>query len=150
MAKNKPMSIKEAAKKARSKASGKVEIDTIKKVGLVKALGQKPSDKKYSRKAKVLGKADKIISATKAKQFYYGGPTMITKASVKKVDSDAYNVLAKRAKAAGLKGKDAKIAIDKAIKSVSTRMANERGRTATRAEGIARRETKKRRSTQLD
>ena len=75
---------------------------------------------------------------------------MITKVSVKKVDSDAYNVLAKRAKAAGLKGKDAKAAIDKAIKSVSTRMANERGRTATRAEGIARRETKKRRNTRLD
>jgi hypothetical protein len=40
MAKNKPMSTKEAAKKARSKASGKVEIDTIKKVGFIKNLGQ--------------------------------------------------------------------------------------------------------------
>jgi hypothetical protein len=38
MAKNKPMGTKEAAKKARSKASGKVEIDTIKKVGFVKSL----------------------------------------------------------------------------------------------------------------
>jgi hypothetical protein len=28
----------------------------------------------------------------------------VTKASVKRVDSDAYNLLAKRAKAAGLKG----------------------------------------------
>jgi hypothetical protein len=149
MAKNKPMSTKEAAKKARSKASGKVEIDTIKKVGFVKALGQRPSDKKYSRKAKVLGKAGKL-TATKTDRFYYAGPEMVTKASVKKVDSDAYNVLAKRAKAAGLKGKDAKAAINKSIKSVSTRMANERERTATRAEGISRRETKKRRSTRLD
>jgi hypothetical protein len=41
MAKNKPMSTKEAAKKARSKASGKVEIDTIKKVGFKKIVGQK-------------------------------------------------------------------------------------------------------------
>jgi hypothetical protein len=40
MAKNKPMGTKEAAKKTRSKASGKVEIDTIKKVGFIKNLGQ--------------------------------------------------------------------------------------------------------------
>ena len=86
MAKNKPMGTKEAAKKARSKASGKVEIDTIKKVGFVKSLLQKPSDKKYSRKAKVLDKADKLISATKTKQFYAGGPEMVTKASVNMVD----------------------------------------------------------------
>ena len=148
MAKNKPMGTKEAAKKTRSKASGKVEIDTIKKVGFVKSLGQKPSDKKYSRKAKVLGKAEKL-KPTKAKQFYYGGDAMVTKASVKTVDSDAYNLLAKRAKAAGLKGKSAEAAISKALKTVSTRMSNDRNRTANRAEAIARREAKKRKNTNL-
>ena len=149
MAKNKPMGTKEAAKKARSKASGKVEIDTIKKVGFIKNIGQKPSDKKYSRKAKVLDKADKLISATKTKQFYAGGPEMVTKASVKMVDSDAYNLLAKRAKAAGLKGKDAKIAISKSLNAISRQMETDRGRSATRAEGIAKREQKKRRNTDL-
>ena len=148
MAKNKPMGTKEAAKKARSKASGKVEIDTIKKVGFVKSLGQKPSDKKYSRKAKILGKAEKL-KPTKAKQFYYGGDAMVTKASVKTVDSDAYNLLAKRAKAAGLKGQDAKIAISKSLNAISRQMQTDRGRSATRAEGIAKREQKKRRNTDL-
>ena len=148
MAKNKPMGTKEAAKKTRSKASGKVEIDTIKKVGFVKNLGQKPSDKKYSRKAKILDKAEKL-KPTKAKQFYYGGDAMVTKASVKTVDSDAYNLLAKRAKAAGLKGKSAEAAISKALKTVSTRMSNDRNRTANRAEAIARREAKKRKNTNL-
>jgi hypothetical protein len=148
MAKNKPMGTKEAAKKTRSKASGKVEIDTIKKVGFIKNLGQKPSDKKYSRKAKILDKAEKL-KPTKAKQFYYGGDAMVTKASVKTVDSDAYNLLAKRAKAAGLKGKSAEAAISKALKTVSTRMSNDRNRTANRAEAIARREAKKRKNTNL-
>ena len=148
MAKNKPMGTKEAAKKARSKASGKVEIDTIKKVGFIKNLGQKPSDKKYSRKAKILDKAEKL-KPTKAKQFYYGGDAIVTKASVKTVDSDAYNILAKRAKAAGLKGQDAKIAISKSLNAISRQMETDRGRSATRAEGIAKREQKKRRNTDL-
>jgi hypothetical protein len=142
-------SLKKQAKKARSKASGKIEIDTIKKVGFVKSLGQRPSDKKYSRKAKVLSKADKLISATKTRQFYAGGPEMVTKATVKKVDSDAYNLLAKRAKAKGLKGKDARVAISKSLNAMSRQMETERNRTATRAEAIARREKKKRRNTNL-
>jgi hypothetical protein len=78
-----------------------------------------------------------------------GGPAMVTKASVKKVDSDAYNLLAKRAKAKGLKGKDANAAIGKAIKGVSNRMKNDRQRTASRGEAIVRRESKKRKNTDL-
>ena len=148
MAKNKPMGTKEAAKKARSKASGKVEIDTIKKVGFVKSLLQKPSDKKYSKKANVIDRASKL-KPTKYKQFYYGGDAMVTKASVKRVDSDAYNLLAKRAKAAGLKGRDANIAISKSLNAISRQMETDRGRSATRAEGIAKREQKKRRNTDL-
>jgi ElaB/YqjD/DUF883 family membrane-anchored ribosome-binding protein len=148
MAKKEEMSTAAKAKAARAKASGKVEIDTIKKQGIVERLGSRPSDKKYSRQANVLAKADKL-TPTKSKRFYMAGPEMVTKASVKKVDADAYNLLAKKAKAAGLKGKDAEAAIQKAIKAVSTRMTNDRQRTASRGEAIARREERKRRNTNL-
>jgi hypothetical protein len=138
----------EKTKAARASASGKITIDTIKKQGVVEGLGSKPSDKKYSRQATVLAKAGKL-TPTKAKDFYLGGPTMVTKASVKKVDADAYNLLAKKAKAAGLKGTDATAAINKALKAVSTRMTNDRQRTASRGEAIVRRESKKRKNTNL-
>ena len=136
------------AKAARASASGKISIDTIKDFGIVKAMSKKPSDKEYSEKAKSLSAAKKL-TPTKSKEFYYGGPAMVTKASVKKVDSDAYNLLAKRAKAAGLKGADATAAINKALKAVSTRMTNDRQRTASRGEAIVRRESKKRKNTDL-
>jgi hypothetical protein len=71
------------------------------------------------------------------------------KAIVKKVDSDAYDLLVKKAKAVGLKGMDADIAIDKALKNVSNRMKNDRQRTASRGEAIVRREERKRRNTNL-
>jgi hypothetical protein len=142
MAKNKPMSTKEAAKKAKDKAYGTKEVRIYKKTNLKDIVAAKAS---VNRRAKILDNSGKVISTR------YGGILGTTKlAKSKKTDVDAYNLLAKRAKAAGLKGKDAKVAISKAIKGVSTRMANERGRTATRAEGIARRETKKRRNTRLD
>ena len=148
MAKKEEMSTAAKAKAARAKASGKVTIDTIKKQGVVEGLGSIPSDKKYSRQAVVLAKAKKL-TPTKSKDFYYGGPTMVTKASVKKVDADAYYLLAKMAKAAGLKGADATAAIQKALKTVSTRMTNDRQRTASRGEAIVRRESKKRKNTDL-
>jgi ElaB/YqjD/DUF883 family membrane-anchored ribosome-binding protein len=148
MAKKEQMSTAAKAKSARAKASGKVEIDTIKKQGVAERLRSRPSDKKYSRQATVLAKADKL-TPTKAKKFYMAGPEMVTKASVKKVDADAYNLLAKKAKAAGLKGADATSAINKALKIVSTRMTNDRQRTASRGEAIVRRESKKRKNTDL-
>ena len=147
--KTKAPSVKKEAKKARSKASGTTEIDTIKKVGFIKSLGQRPSDKKYSRKALVLGSGAKVIAQTKHRRFYAGGPEMVTKVSVKKVDSDAYNTLARRAKAAGLKGKDAKAAIERSLGIVSTRMETERGRSARRAEAKARQNKSRRRNTPL-
>ena len=148
MAKKEEKSTAAKAKAARAKASGKVEIDTIKKQGVVERLKSRPSDKKYSRKANVLANAKKL-TPTKVEKFYVAGPNMVSKASAKKVDVDAYNLLAKRAKAAGLKGKDAEAAIQKAIKAVSTRMTNDRQRTASRGEFIARRERKKRQNTDL-
>ena len=146
MAKKEEKSTAEKAKAARAKASGKVEIKPIKKEGFFS--GKKPSEAKYTRKANVLANAKKL-TPTRAESLYAGGPKMVTKASVKKVDADAYNLLAKRAKAAGLKGKDADAAIQKAIKTVSTRMTNDRQRTASRGEAIARRESKKRKNTDL-
>ena len=148
MAKKEEKSTAAKAKAARAKASGKVEIDTIKKQGVVERLKSRPSDKKYSRKANVLANAKKL-TPTKVEKFYMAGPNMVSKASAKKVDVDAYNLLAKRAKAAGLKGKDAEAAIQKAIKAVSTRMTNDRQRTASRGEAIVRREERKRRNTNL-
>jgi len=148
MAKKKEMSTAEKAKAARAKASGKVEIKTIKDTGFVKGLTERPSDKKYSTQATVLAKAKKL-TPTKVENLYMEGPDMVTKASVKKVDADAYNLLAKRAKAAGLKGKEAEAAISKAIKAVSSRMTNDRQRTASRGEAIVRREAKKRSGTNL-
>ena len=136
------------AKEARAMASGKIEIGTIKKQGFIEKLGSRPSDKKYSQKTKSLSAAKKL-TPTESKNFYMAGPTMVTKASVKKVDSDAYNLLAKKAKAAGLKGADATAAINKALKAVSTRMTNDRQRTASRGEAIARRESNKRKNTNL-
>jgi hypothetical protein len=146
MAKKEEMSTAAKAKAARAKASGKVEIKPIKKEGLFS--GKKPSEARYTRKANVLANAKKL-TATKAEPLYMGGPNMVTKATAKKVDLDAYNLLAKKAKAAGLKGKDAEVAIQKALKAVSTRMTNDRQRTASRGEFIARRERKKRQNTDL-
>ena len=136
----------EKAKAARAKASGKVEIKTIKEEGFFS--NKKPSEAKYNRNANVLANAKKL-TATKVENLYSGGPNMVTKASVKKVDLDAYNLLAKKAKAAGLKGKDADAAIQKALKAVSIRMTNDRQRTASRGDAIVRRESKKRKNTNL-
>jgi hypothetical protein len=71
------------------------------------------------------------------------------KATVKKVDAAAYDMLSKLAKGKALKGAEAEAAIQKALKAVSSRMQNDRNRTASRAEFIARRESKKRGNTNL-
>ena len=143
MAKKEEMSTAAKAKAARAKASGTREIRVYKPQGIKEGLGIE--NLKVSRGAKVLSKANKVIS-TRGN----AGPLGITNvAKVKKVDSDAYNLLSKKAKAAGLKGKDAEAAINKALKAVSTRMTNDRQRTASRGEAIARREASKRRNTNL-
>jgi hypothetical protein len=49
------------------------------------------------------------------------GTIMVTKATAKKADLDAYNLLAKKAKAAGLKARMQK-SMPKALKAVSNRM----------------------------
>jgi hypothetical protein len=143
MAKKEKMTTAAKAKAARNKASGTREVRLYKPQGLKEGLGIE--DIKVSRGAKVLAKANKVISSRGN-----AGPLGIQNVvKVKKVDSDAYNVLSKRAKAAGLKGKEAEAAIQKAFKTVSTRMTNDRQRTASRGEAIVRREAKKRSSKNL-
>jgi hypothetical protein len=131
------------AKAARDKASGTREVRLYKPQSIKEGLGVE--DIKVSRAAKSLAKAGKVISARGNAGTL--GVTNVVK--VKKVDSDAYNLLAKKAKAAGLKGSDATAAINKALKAVSTRMTNDRQRTASRGEAIVRRESKKRKNTNL-
>lgn len=70
-------------------------------------------------------------------------------ANISKVDSDAYDILKKKAKAAGLTGQEATNAIEKALKVVSRRMKSDRSRTATRTSAIQKRESKKRSNTDL-
>jgi BRCT domain type II-containing protein len=146
VAANSPKGAKSTAQKAkaaRASASGTKEIRLYKEQGIKEGLGIK--DIKINRGAKVLAKANKVISSRDN-----AGPLGIKNVvKVKKVDSDAYNVLSKRAKAAGLKGAEAEAAINKAFKTVSTRMTNDRQRTASRGEAIVRRESKKRSNKNL-
>ena len=139
------MSLKKEAKAARVKASGTKKINVRKQKSIVE--GFTSEKQPVGRNARVLSKAGKVIKVT-AKQGM-GGGLYDEKAEVKRVDLDAYDILAKKAKAAGLKGKDAEVAISKAIKGVSSRMKNDRQRTASRGEFIARRERKKRQNTDL-
>jgi len=134
----------EKAKAARDMASGTKKINVRSYKNLADELSS--DTPRTNRNAKVLAKAGKVIKVT-AKQGVSG--PYAEKATVKKVDLDAYDLLAKRAKSAGLKGKEAESAISKALKAVSTRMTNDRQRTASRGEAIVRREAKKRRSTDL-
>ena len=131
------------AKEARAMASGTKEINIYKPGTLRDYLEN--TDKKVNRNVSVLAKAKKVIST----RGNAGSMGVKDVAKVKRVDIDAYDLLAKQAKAAGLKGKAAEIAISNAIKKVSTRMTNDRQRTASRGEAIVRREERKRRNTNL-
>ena len=147
VAANSPKGAKSTAQKtkaARAMASGTKKINVSKQRSVAEELSSKKMP--AGRNAQVLNKAGKIIKIT-AKQGLSG--PYAEKATVKKVDLDAYDLLAKRAKSAGLKGKEAESAISKALKAVSTRMTNDRQRTASRGEAIVRRESKKRKGTDL-
>jgi len=66
-----------------------------------------------------------------------------SKVTYSKVDSDAYNLVMQRAARSGLSPKDAEKAIRDAIRVSSANMKTDRSRTTSRAEGIAKRELKK-------
>jgi hypothetical protein len=140
----KKLTIAQKAKLARSKASGTKEVEIRKKPSLLEDISgtRMPA----SRKAKVLKEAGKVrkIVADQGMAGPYNERIV-----VKKVDSDAYDVLSNLAKGKALKGAEAEKAIQKAYKTVASRMQNDRNRTASRAEFIARRESKKRSNTNL-
>jgi len=150
--KNTPKSTESQARKAAKKAYGKKEL----KVNDYLAFGN--LSKKERKNQNKMDKISAIRSSGTSKpeikdtgKYTKGGawPAKKLKVTVSKVDSDAYNILKKKAKAAGLSGVDADIAISKALKVVAPRMKSERSRTATRAKGIANREQKKRSNTDL-
>ena len=138
------MTIAQKAKLARSKASGTKEVEIRKKPSLLEDISgtRMPA----SRKAKVLKEAGKVRKIVADQGM--GGPYN-ERIVVKKVDSDAYDVLSNLAKGKALKGAEAEKAIQKAYKTVASRMQNDRNRTASRAEFIARRESNKRSNTNL-
>jgi hypothetical protein len=134
----------EKAKAANAMAYGTKQI----KVRSYKNLADELTSTKprANRNAKILGKAGKVIKVT-SKQGVSG--PYGEKATVKRVDLDAYDLLSKQAKASGLKGKEAEAAISKALGKVSTRMTNDRQRTAARGKAILNRQAKKRQSINL-
>ena len=140
----KKLTIAQKAKLARSKASGTKEVEIRKKPSLLEDISgtRMPA----SRKARVLKEAGKVrkIVADQGMSDTYNERIV-----VKKVDSDAYDVLSNLAKGKALKGAEAEKAIQKAYKAVASRMQNDRNRTASRAEFIAKRESKKRSNTNL-
>lgn len=142
MAKKKD-SLSEKVKKVKDKAYGTKEIKIYKKPTVKDYL--EVNDRKINRRAQVLSNAKRIISTRDNAGLL--GTTDVAK--VKKTDVDAYNLLAKRAKAKGLKGAEAKAAIEKAFKSTARTVKTERSRSATRAQGIANRQSKKRKNTDL-
>ena len=143
MAKKEEMSTAAKAKAARAKASGTKEIKIYKSPSVKEQL--MTGDMKVNRGVRVLAKEKKII-ATRNNAGAFGTDSV---AKVKKVDADAYKVLSDLAKGKALKGAEAEAAIQKAYKTVSTRMTNDRQRTASRGEAIVRRESKKRSGTNL-
>jgi hypothetical protein len=155
------------AKEARAMASGtkSIKFTNVQTYGNISKKDQKISkkdQKNMQAQNKILSIANKIDGKKTLGETVKLAPTgkrkkasssflsaKEYKAIVKKVDSDAYDLLVKKAKAVGLKGMDADIAIDKALKNVSNRMKNDRQRTASRGEAIVRREERKRRNTNL-
>ena len=144
-------SASDKAKKAREKAYGKKTkyFDKPSKG----EVGERITSAEYN-KAKALEKAKKtkIKGATAkdvmreyeadksdAKKIAKG----VAKARYSNVDSDAYDLLMKRAQAAGMSASQTKKAISQALKSTARQIGSERSRTATRGTGIANREAKK-------
>jgi hypothetical protein len=71
------------------------------------------------------------------------------KYQVKKSDLEVYDMLSKLAKAKGLKGNKAEEAIMKVFYGIAKTASTERQRTLTRAEGITKRQSNKRKNTNL-
>jgi hypothetical protein len=143
MAKSK-LSLTQKAKLAKEKASGTKEVQIRKKPSVLEDLSGTPMS--ASRKAKVLNKAGKVrkIVADQGMSGPYNERIV-----VKKVDSDAYDMLSNLAKGKALKGVEAERAIQKAYKAVARTAGAERQRTATRGAAQVKRGSEKRSNTNL-
>jgi len=144
MAKPKVKSSRKSLNEVRDKAQGTKKINVNKARSIAEELATEQMS--VGRNARVLDKAGKIIKIT-AKQGM-GGP-YDKKATVKKVDLEVYDMLSKLAKGKGLKGKEAEAAINKVFKAVANPASTERKRTLSRAEGITKRQSNKRKNTNL-
>ena len=143
MAAKKVKATRQSLSQVRDKALGTRQSPKDKKESFVKALKREVLEGKnppVSREARVLARAGIINNSS----FNYEN-----NATVKKVDSDAYRLLSKLAKGKGLKGVEAETAIQKAFKAVARTVGTERKRTLTRAEGITKRQSNKRKNTNL-
>ena len=144
MAKSKVKATRQSLSQVRDKALGTKKINVLKARSIAEEV---LTDKMpIGRNIKVLGKAGKIIKIT-AKQGM--SDTYDEKATVKKSDLEVYDMLSKLAKGKGLKGKEAEAAINKVFKAVANPASTERKRTLTRAEGITKRQSNKRKNTNL-
>ena len=155
------------AKDARDKASGKVTRVYVKpqkpekgseayEYASKEGRNTKYYDSNYSRtvgeKTKVLKSLkkakEKNLSDKEARAMYEGADPKakgkdFSRVTYSRVDRDAYNLVMQRAAKSGLSPKDADKAIKNAIRVTSANIKTDRSRTASRAEGIAKRELKK-------
>ena len=111
--------------------SSSSDADTGKKAQILKSL----------KKAKESGISDKEARTMSENPKARGKD--FSKVTYSKVDSDAYNLVMQRAAKSGLSPKDAEKAIRDAIRVSSANMKTDRSRTTSRAEGIAKRELKR-------
>ena len=107
------------------------------------AVGKKASVLSSLKKAK-----EKNLSDKEARAMYEGMDPKakgkdFSKVTYSKVDRDAYDLVMQRAARSGLSPKDAAKAIRDAIRVSSANMKTDRSRTASRAEGIAKKELKR-------
>lgn len=103
--------------------------------------GEKAKVLKNLKRAKESGVSDKEARAMTENPKAKGRD--FSKVTYSKADRDAYDLVMKRAERSGLSPKDAAKAIKNAIRVTSAEIKSDRSRTASRAEGIAKRELKK-------
>jgi hypothetical protein len=105
--------------------------------------GERAKVLKNLKRAKESGVSNKEARAMTENENPKAKGKDFSKVTYSKVDRDAYDLVMKRAARSGLSPKDAAKAIENAIRVTSAEIKSDRSRTASRAEGIAKRELKK-------
>jgi len=111
--------------------SSSSDAATGKKAEILKSLKRAKESNVSNKEARAMTENPKA----KGKDF--------SKVTYSKVDRDAYDLVMQRAAKSGLSPKDAAKAIRDAIRVSSANMKTDRSRTASRAEGIAKKELKR-------